>query len=334
MRLAIAEALRAEGRTSPNPIVGAAIVRDGRPVALGHHRRAGAPHAEIEAIRRCPDPAGATLYVTLEPCSTRGRTPPCTEAILAARFARVVFGATDPNPAHAGRAAGILRAAGIEVAAGVLGPECRDLNPGFNKWIVTGLPHVTAKAAFTLDGRIARPPGESRWISSPASRRDAHALRARVDAILVGAGTVRADNPRLTLRGAFRHRPQPWRVVVAGERSRLPADAHLFTDRHAARTLLFRGKTLRQVLAALGERSVTSVLIEGGTRVLGEAFDGGLVDSVRFYLAPWLCGGPALCIGGEGAPSGQAARRILSPTYTRCGPDLILSGDLAAASGP
>ncbi len=204
MRLALVEARKGIGRTSPNPAVGAVIVRAGRVLARGPHRGAGLPHAEIEAIDAIPRMGrcrGATLYVTLEPCSTQGRTPPCTGAILAAGFARVVFGATDPNPKHAGRAAKILRAAGIAVTSGVLAGECVALNRAYNHWITTRKPWVIAKCAMSLDGRLTRRPGESTWLTSPAARRHAQALRARVDAILVGAGTIRADNPRLTVRG-------------------------------------------------------------------------------------------------------------------------------------
>jgi diaminohydroxyphosphoribosylaminopyrimidine deaminase/5-amino-6-(5-phosphoribosylamino)uracil reductase len=204
MRAALREARRGLGQTSPNPAVGAVIVRAGRIVARGHHRRAGLPHAEIEALQVLRQPQlarRATLYVTLEPCSTHGRTPPCVEAIVRHSFARVVIGAIDPNPAHAGRGVELLRAAGIDVVTGVLESECRELNVAFNKWIVTGLPFVIAKAALSLDGRLTRPPGEGQWLSNAASRADAHRLRASVDAILIGAGTLRADNPRLTVRG-------------------------------------------------------------------------------------------------------------------------------------
>ncbi len=219
MALALAEARKGLGRTSPNPAVGAVIVRAGRVLARGHHRGAGLPHAEIEAIRAVAGRAGcrgATLYVTLEPCSTHGRTPPCTDAIIAAGFARVVFGATDPNPRHAGRAEKILRAAGIVVTRGVLAKECAALNRAFNHWVTTRRPWVIAKCAMSLDGRLTRRRGESSWLTGPAARRHAQQLRARVDAILVGAATIRADNPRLTVRGpaARDGARQPWRVVL------------------------------------------------------------------------------------------------------------------------
>lgn len=327
MRAALREARRGLGHTSPNPAVGAVTVRGGRIVARGFHRSAGKPHAEIEAIAALKNPklaSGATIYVTLEPCSTHGRTPPCVDAIVRAGFARVVIGAIDPNPAHAGRGVGLLKKAGIEVRAGVLEEECRELNVAFNKWIVTGMPYVIAKAALSLDGRLTRPAGEGQWLSSASSRADAQKLRASVDAILVGAGTVRADNPRLTVRGVKSAR-QPWRVVLAGK-TPLPKDAHLFTDEHRDRTLVFRGKNLRAVLRELGRKQITSVLIEGGGKVLGEAFDRKLVDRVQFYLAPILCGGPD-AIGGLGAASSLAALALKNPRYTKIGNDVCVVGE-------
>lgn len=329
MRAALREARRGLGHTSPNPAVGALIVRGGRIVARGFHRGAGKPHAEIEAMAALKNARltrGATIYVTLEPCSTHGRTPPCVEAIVRGGFARVVIGAIDPNPAHAGRGILLLRKAGIEVVAGILDDECRELNVAFNKWIVTRMPFVIAKAALSLDGRLTRPPGEGQWLSSAASRADAHELRASVDAILVGAGTVRADNPRLTVRGVKDAR-QPWRVVLAGKHS-LPKSAHLFTDEHCDRTIVFRGKTLRVVLRELGRRNITSVLIEGGGTVLGEAFDRRLVDRVQFYLTPILCGGPEV-IGGRGAGATVESLALENPCYTRIGSEVRVTADVA-----
>lgn len=333
------EARRGVGCTSPNPAVGAVIVRGvGEPslVGSGWHRRAGLPHAEIEALRSLPDAAlarGATLYVTLEPCSTHGRTGPCTQAILEAGIRRVVIGTLDPNPAHAGRGVEILRAGGVEVtvAAGALEEACSRLNLAFNHWIVTRRPWVIAKAGMSLDGRIARAPGESRWITNEASRADTHALRARVDAILVGGGTLRADNPVLTVRGpaaeAMGDRPQPWRVIVS-QTGNLPPDAAVFTDAFRERTLVFTGKPLREVLEELGRREVTSVLIEGGMRVLGEAFDERLVNEVCLYAAPLLLGGPVLVTGGRGAGSSGEAARIVNPSYERFGDDVRMTGEV------
>ena len=329
MRVALREARKGVGKTSPNPAVGAAIVRDGEVIARGYHRRAGLPHAEIEALRALEDEkmaCGATIYVTLEPCSTHGRTPPCVEAILRAGIRRVVIGAIDPNPQHAGRGVEILRAAGVKVTTGVLEEECREMNAAFNHWIVTGMPLVIAKAGMSLDGRLTRPPGEGQWITSEAARADAQKLRAQVDAILVGAETVRVDNPRLTVRGV-RGARQPWRVVVT-KSGRLPKGAQLFTDEHRERTLVFRGKGLREVLRELGRKQVTSVLIEGGGQVLGEAFDRRLVQRVQIYVAPILCGGPVVVVGGRGVGSNEEAAVIRNARYEKVGRDLRMTGEV------
>lgn len=329
MRAALREAGRGLGQTSPNPAVGAVVVRGGRIVARGFHRRAGEPHAEIEALHAMKNPSlarGATIYVTLEPCSTHGRTPPCADAIIRAGFARVVIGAVDPNPAHAGRGVELLHTAGIAVTVGILESECRELNAAFNKWIVTRLPLVIAKAGMSLDGRLTRPQGEGQWLTSAASRADAMRLRARVDAILIGAETLRVDNPRLTVRGVPGAR-QPWRVVVTRSGA-LPSDAHLFTDAHCDRTLVFRGKSLRAVLRELGRREITSVLLEGGGQVLGEAFDRRLVDRVQFYVAPLLCGGPVAAVGGRGVGATAEAPQLRNPRYDKIGSDLRLTAEV------
>lgn len=329
MRLAIAEARKGLGKTHPNPAVGAVIVKSGRVISTGWHRAAGKPHAEIEALRKAPAARGATLYITLEPCSTHGKTPPCTDAIRAAGIAHVVYGATDPNPAHAGRADKILHQAGIDVTSGILGTDCADLNRAWNRWIATGRPWVVAKAGSSLDGRIASPPGR-RWITSPASRADAMRLRAASQAILVGAETVRTDNPRLTLRGP-RGIPQPWRVVWT-KSGHLPKTCHLLTDEFRERTLVFKNRPLASVLAELGRLGVAQVLIEGGGSVLGEAFDRSLVDEIVFYLAPDLLGGPTATIAGRGAGSNEEAIRLHLPTYTRIGRDLRIGGRIIQAT--
>lgn len=324
MRAALREARKGVGRTSPNPAVGAVIVAKGKIVARGWHRRAGLPHAEIEALKKIRNPRGATLYVTLEPCSTHGRTPPCVEAIIAAGIRRVVIGATDPNPAHAGRAVRILKKAGIEVTSGVLEEDCYMLNKEFNKWIVTGMPFVIAKAGLSLDGRLSRPPDGGQWITSAAARADAHKLRARVDAILIGAETLRADNPRLTVRGVPGAK-QPWRVVVTRS-GNLPPGAHLFTDAHREKTLVFKNKSLRAVLRALGKKQITGVLIEGGANLLGQAFEQRLVDEAHFYIAPVLIGGTGVSIGGRGI--GADAARLRNPRCETIGNDLHISGEV------
>ena len=329
MRLALREAARGVGCTSPNPAVGAVIVKGGRVIAKGWHRCAGGAHAEIEALRalKKPDLArGATIFVTLEPCCTHGRTPPCTDAIIGAGIARVVTGATDPNPRHAGRGFAVLKKAGVTVTEGILAEKCAALNAGFNKWITTGMPLVIAKAGFSLDGRLTRPPGEGAWLTSEQSRADAMRLRATVDAILVGAGTVRADNPHLTIRGMSGERRQPWRAVLTRS-GHLPKDAHLFSDAHRGRTLVFRGKSLRAVLRDLGKRGCTTVMIEGGGKILGAAFDAGLVDRVQFYLAPLLCGGPDV-IGGSGAGSTRESPGLENVSFRKIGPDIRITADV------
>ncbi len=327
MRAALAEARKGVGKTAPNPAVGAVVVKNGRIVARGWHRAAGQPHAEIQALkalghRKAPGDA-LSLYVTLEPCSTHGRTPPCTEAIVKAGIARVVYGATDPNPRHAGKAQKILRAAGLSVTDGVLARECAAVNTAWNKWIATGLPWVIAKAALTLDGRIASPPGR-RWITTAASRRDAMKLRAQVQAVLVGGETVRTDDPRLTVRG-LRLKPQPLRAVWT-KSGKLPRDAKILCDEHKDRTVILKNISLRSALRELGRLSVQSVLIEGGGRTLGEAFDGGLVDEVCFYLAPLLSGGPTAATGARGVGSNRAAIQLSEAAYIRFGDDVRLRG--------
>ena len=214
MRLALAEAEKGRGRTHPNPVVGAVIVRKGRVIARGHHEKAGLPHAEVNALRIAGRRArGADVYVTLEPCNHQGRTPPCTEALIAAGVKRVWFGSRDPNPAVPGKGGQRLRRAGIDVRDGVLGAECDASNEPWFKFVTKGLPWIVLKAAVTLDGKLATRSGDSRWISSPPSRRLVHLWRDQLDAVLVGAGTVRADDPRLTVRGVRGGR-NPLRVVL------------------------------------------------------------------------------------------------------------------------
>jgi diaminohydroxyphosphoribosylaminopyrimidine deaminase / 5-amino-6-(5-phosphoribosylamino)uracil reductase len=322
MRAALNEAKKALGRTSPNPAVGAVLVIDNRIVAKGHHREAGRAHAEIECLRDfgARVPARATLYVTLEPCSTAGRTAPCTDAIINAGVRNVVIGATDVNPRHSGKAIMLLINAGINVRDGILGNECARLNEAFNKWIVTGRPFVIAKCGMSLDGRLTRPPAEPRWVTGHAARRDAHQLRASVDAVIVGAETLRADNPRLTVRGV-RGARQPWRVVLTRS-GRLPRDAHLFADRFAARTLTYTRKPLEAVLKDLGKRGITSVLIEGGGKVLGQALDARLIDKVQIYLGQMITGGPVVAFPGFGAQSASNAISLCDVSYRRFGENI------------
>src|SRR6266566_4432934 len=266
MRSALAEAGKSIGQTSPNPAVGAVLVIGNRIVSRGHHRRAGFPHAEIECLRsfRRKVPKNATLYVTLEPCSTRGRTGACTDEIIRAGVKSVVIGATDPNPRHRGRGIEILRSAGIEVRAGVLAEECAALNESFNKWIATGIPFVIAKCGMSLDGRLTRPERGSRWITSPTARRHA----------------------------------QPVRGVMTRS-GKLPRSARFFTDRFAKNSFVYRNMPLGAILAELGQKNITSAVIEGGGNVLGHALDERLIDKVQIYVAPILSGGPIVAFGGR-----------------------------------
>lgn len=318
MHRAIAAAKRAWGDTHPNPLVGALIVEDGEIVAEGHHAKAGEPHAEVVALRalgRKPK-AGTTLYVTLEPCCTHGRTPPCTEAIVDAGIARVVVGATDPNPAHAGKGFELLRAGGVEVVEGVLARECADLNLIFNHWITTGRPLFAAKSGVTLDGKVATRTGDSKWITGTAARSNGHAWRRYFPAIAVGAGTVRADNPRLTARvdGA---EWCPWRFVFDGL-LRTVTDKSMpsvYTDEFRERTIVVTtphgGLGYVRKLNAMGvqawvlssttpkvnlqdfrarcvQEGITGVFFEGGAQLLSELLQARELDYLFTYHAPVL----------------------------------------------
>ena len=325
LRRALELARRGAGLTLPNPRVGAVLARGGRIIGEGWHQRAGGPHAEVNAVaeakKRGHAVAGATLYVTLEPCSTQGRTPPCTELILREKIARVVFAATDPNPAHAGAAMRQLRSAGVEVSSGLLAEEATALNRDFNWWIVRRRPWVVAKIALSLDGRIVPPPSDDRWLTSPAARRVAHELRWESDAILIGAETARQDNPRLTVRlPGQRGKAQPWRVVVTRS-GKLPRELHLFSDRHRDRTLVFKNQNLEEVVATLGARGVSHLLIEGGGEVLSEALRMNLVNEVGFFIAPAVMGTVARAVKKL-----EAAVRLREVSYRAVGLDLFCRG--------
>lgn len=369
MRLALRLAARARGRTSPNPLVGAVLVRRGRLIGQGWHRRAGEPHAEIEALRdaqrRGHSARGATLYVTLEPCSTHGRTPPCTAAIPAAGVARVVIAATDPNPAHAGRGFGLLRAAGIQVETGLLAVEATRLNEGFNHWIVHRTPAVIVKAAMTLDGCIATASGESKWITGEAARAWAMHLRRGADAVLVGVNTVLADDPSLTVRGRQHDRDKPWRRLVLDSRAQTPLTAKVVTDDHAMQTTIYvsaraprrrrdalaarvsvvvvpaaqpskRGAPgathldLRWILRDLGAAGVTQLLVEGGGAVNGSFLDQGLANRIAFFYAPKILGqrDARKAVAGRGAKGWKSIHRLTEVEWRRLGDDLFLTGRL------
>ena len=326
MREAIRLARKGLGKTRPNPAVGCVLVKNGRIIARGWHRRAGLPHAEVEALRSLKKPAaarGATAYITLEPCSTHGRTPPCTRALIEAGVTKVVVGAIDPNPKHRGRAIKLLQKAGIKTRVGVLTAKCASLNPEFHHFMSTGRPWVIAKCGMSLDGRLTRPPSEGQWITSSAARRDAMKLRARVDAILVGAATVRADDPALTLRG--NPGEQPWRIVWA-PRGKVPRQAKLFTDRHRRKTLVLRQKSLRLVLRELGLRGIQSILVEGGGHTLGKLFDERLTNEVVFYVASQFAGGGVPAVSGKGAKAFSFPGAVLNPHFSQLGQCIRIKG--------
>jgi diaminohydroxyphosphoribosylaminopyrimidine deaminase/5-amino-6-(5-phosphoribosylamino)uracil reductase len=325
LRRALELAQGGSGLTLPNPRVGAVLVRGGRIIGEGYHQRAGAPHAEAHAVadakKRGHSVAGATLYVTLEPCSTHGRTPPCTELILREKIGRVVFAATDPNPVHAGAATRLLRSAGVEVSSGLLARQAAALNRDFNWWIVHRRPWVVAKIALSLDGRIATPPSDDRWLTSPAARALAHELRWESDAILIGAETARQDNPRLTVRVPGRKgKLQPWRIIVTRS-GKLPQHLYLFSDRHRDRTFVFQNRPFEEVIAALGAWDISHLLIEGGGHVLTEALQKNLVNEVAFFIAPSVMGTLPRALGKLAVPL-----RLREVSYRAVGPDLFCRG--------
>ncbi len=332
MQRALDEAAKGRGTTSPNPPVGAVIVREQVLLAAGYTQPAGQAHAEVAAIRalRSPELAqGATLYVTLEPCSTHGRTPPCTDAIIEHGITRVVYGATDPNPEHVGRAQKVLEGAGLSVSTGVLRDACEQSIRIFRHWVQTGHPYIIAKAGLSLDGRLTRPEGEPSWLTSPASRRDAQQLRLEVDAILVGAETVRQDDPQLTIRHP--HTPatkRPLARLIVTQSGRLPCGAKVFTDADAAHTLTFTNLSWAELLEAIGNHGITSVLIEGGGRVLTSALEAQCVQEAHLYMAPMISGGEVSMV--QRALS--QAIQFDQPNIRQLGDDLCVSGRLCYAT--
>jgi diaminohydroxyphosphoribosylaminopyrimidine deaminase/5-amino-6-(5-phosphoribosylamino)uracil reductase len=330
MRRAIEEARKGLGRTSPNPPVGAVIVRDGVELGAGWHHGAGLPHAEREAIAAVRavhgDAAlrGSEIHVTLEPCSTQGRTPPCTDGLIEAGIARVVYAAQDPNPTHAGRADRLLEAAGIRVTRGVLADEATELIRPFAKVQRSGMPWVILKTAMSLDGRITRPPGEGMWLTGTEARAEVQRLRASCEAILTSGETLRRDNPRLDLRDPelAAGRAQPWRVVLTRDAASLPREAILFTDANRERSLVEDRDHPAEVLRRLvAERGVSSVMVECGGRLAAELVKAGLVDEWVAFLAPLVAGGPVPALAGEGEGDGL---RLHSPVFRRFGPDVML----------
>ncbi len=354
--LALELAEKGRGRTSPNPMVGAVVVKDGRIIGRGFHAKAGGPHAEVVALQEAGDEArGATVYVSLEPCSHYGRTPPCVDRIIEAGISKVVVAMLDPNPLVAGRGIEKLRAAGIETEVGVLEKRAKRLNEVFIKYITTELPFVLIKMAMTLDGKSATITGDSRWISGEGSRAYVHHLRDEFDAVMVGIGTVLKDDPRLTARLPEGGGKDPIRIIV-DSRGRIPLTAKVLNLDSPAKTMIavtkkapqdkveqLRGKgievlvlpavrddkvDLRELLRELGKREIASVLVEGGGNLNWSLLDAGLVDKIVFFIAPKI-------VGGDKAPTpveGMGIRRMTEALLldevevTICGEDIEIIG--------
>jgi len=351
MRTALRLARRGVGHTSPNPAVGAVVVRGGTVVGAGYHRRAGLPHAEVEAIRAAgPAARGADLYVTLEPCAHAGRTGPCTEAILAAGIRRVAAAMEDPNPLVSGKGLAALEASGVVVAGGLLEREARDLNEPYCRWIVSGLPYVTLKLAMSLDGQIAARSGSSRWISGEKARALVHRMRSRSDAVLVGGGTFRKDDPLLTARvpggkdpkrviltsrldglaGSRLLREGASEVIVACPRG-VPARDAERARALGARVLLLPNRAGRigagALLRALGREGIASLLVEGGGRIAGWLLAEGAVDRFVFFVAPILLGDGVRAFSGFSVRRVADGRRIAVRSIRRVGDDLMVTAE-------
>lgn len=359
MRMALGLAAKGLGRTSPNPAVGAVVVRDGEVVGRGYHKRAGGAHAEVHALEDAGvRAAGATLYVTLEPCNHHGRTPPCTEAVLRAGIRRVVIGTLDPNPKVKGGGASYLRSRGLEVQAGCLDREAKVLIAPFVKHTYTGLPWVRVKVASSLDGKIATHARESKWITGEKARAFGHRLRDISCAIMVGRGTVEHDDPSLTCRLKGGRGRDPLRVILDSALV-LPPGLKVFTQASTAKTVVFcdgsrrdarkkavleaqgvmvvevegspgEGLSLRSVLKALGQMGVQSVVAEGGAGLHGSLFDQGFVDEAFFFYAPKIIGGVGAltAIGGTGVDTPSRAHRLHHLEVKRLGPDILVHGFL------
>lgn len=361
MQQALTIAQYAIGRTSPNPLVGAVIVKDGHIVGQGWHRQAGTPHAEIHALAQAGELAkGATIYVTLEPCSHHGRTGPCADALIAAGIKKVVAAMTDPNPEVAGKGLARLRAAGIEVVEGILAAEAAKLNEVFIKWITTKMPFGVLKTAMSLDGKIAASTGHSKWITGPAAREYVHRLRDIYDGILVGIGTVLTDNPRLTTRLPAGGQ-NPVRIVI-DTMARTPLTANVVTDKQAPTIIAVSqaappervaalqsqgvevlmlersplGVNLRQLFTILGERRITSVFVEGGAAINASLLTANLIDKVYCFIAPKIIGGKAAPgpVGGTGAETIDQAILLEDIATQTIGTDVLLNGYITGRGGP
>ncbi len=362
MRRALELAGRARGRTSPNPMVGAVLIKDGQIVGEGFHAYAGSDHAEVVALREAGSAAaGATLYVSLEPCCHVGRTPPCVEQILQAGIRRVVAACEDPNPAVSGKGFAALLAAGLSAEVGILARAAEQLNEAFFTHVRTGRPFVTLKVAASLDGKIATRTGESRWITGESARRRVHQLRNEVDAVLVGIGTVLRDDPLLTTRLGIAEQRDPIRVIV-DNLARLPLRAKVVNRASTAATLLAvsqmaprtklealeregiqvivvesspRRVSLERLMEALGKRGILSVMIEGGAEINASALREGIVDKVLVFLAPILIGGKSTstAVGGDGIESLSQALRLREVRIERFEDDILVEGYLSGTTG-
>jgi diaminohydroxyphosphoribosylaminopyrimidine deaminase/5-amino-6-(5-phosphoribosylamino)uracil reductase len=352
MRIALEEAAKGLGRTSPNPVVGAVLVKGGRIIARGYHKKAGTAHAEVVALEAAGAKArGADLYTTLEPCDHYGRTPPCSMAVLEAGVRRVICGSSDPNPKVNGKGVARLRRGGVEVLTGVLREEADALNRPFFKVIQKGLPYVTLKAAVTLDGKLATVTGDSRWVTGELAREWVHRLRNQVDAIVVGANTVRLDNPKLTTRLPGGVGRDAVRIVV-DSRLRLTPKYTVFTQRSAARTVLVtledpagrkarrftelgvdvwqvrekNGRVdLKALLKRVAQEGLNHVLVEGGAELYGSFIRERLADSLALFVAPKLIGAKGLSWAGElGVKAMQDAHAVKDLRFEQLGEDLLI----------
>ena len=355
MEMALDLAIKGEGFTSPNPMVGAVVVKGDRVVGDGFHEVVGGPHAEVNAIDAAgKQAAGATLYVTLEPCNHTGRTPPCTSKILDAGISRVVVAMPDPNVNVAGGGLEVLKQHGLEVVCGVCEAQARKLNEAFIAYVTTGRPFVIAKCAATLDGRIATQSGDSKWVTGEAARRFVHRLRHAVDAIMVGINTVRMDDPSLTTRLENGRGKDPVRIILDSHLSISP-DARVLQQDSAADTILVAAKTVEQskkaiiekdgvrvieaalkhdridmgaLMTQLGAMEISSLLIEGGSQVLGSAFRAGIVDKVQFFFAPKILGGDdgiPICSGPGAKLMGQSIA-LKDSVVHRFDDDVLIEG--------
>lgn len=362
MRLALKEARKGSGRTSPNPCVGAILVKDGRIIAKGYHKKAGTPHAEVNAIRHSSeDVAGATLYVTLEPCNHTGKTPPCSQLIVDSGITRVVIGMTDPNPLVNGGGIAFLQNHGVEVKAGILEKECEAINRPFIKYITQQKPLVIMKAGVSLDGRLNYQRGQSGWITGEEAAIAAHKLRNIVDAILVGRNTIEIDNPLLTTRLIRGKTKNPVRIIVDSELSS-PLTSRVFqADNASAPTWVFhaidappaeiarflangirlfpierKGKSLDlvQLLEVLGKQEICSVLVEGGAKIHGSFLKEKLVDYAHLFVAPVFAGDKGVSLIAEHeVPNRAAAPRLKDIRYQRLGDDMLVSGKMSYDNG-